>query len=414
MTADVHGGVVVAQLGARRHYAVPQALHARGLLYRLYTDNYFFESRMRQWVVAAGRQFGVGALSRAAGRHASGLPDATVRAFQLFGMAYRLRASLARTATLRTANWIWGGRRFCEMVAEEVSPDSKVVYAFSSAAKELFERSREIGATSCLDHATAPRRSEMSLVSEEWERFPGWELNREADGCIEDYQRRQSEELSLADRIICASSFARDMVLKEGVDAARIRVVPLGYAPPESRVRSGDKSKSGELRVLFVGGDGLRKGIGYLAHALERLKSRSVVARVAGDLEVSEQAIVRLRQSMKLLGPVPRREARALFEWADVLVLPSVSDTFGLVVLEAMAAGVPVIASRNTCGPDVIREGVDGFVVPIRDPEAIASRLETLAIDRRLLSEMSRNAVIGAAQFSLESYGDRLVAAIPR
>jgi glycosyltransferase involved in cell wall biosynthesis len=134
--------------------------------------------------------------------------------------------------------------------------------------------------------------------------------------------------------------------------------------------------------------------------------------RAAGDLELSRLALAQLSSRMTLLGTVPRSEMPALFRWADVLVLPSVSDTFGMVILEAMAAGLVVIASENTAAPDILRHGEDGFVVPIRDPAAIATALELLASDHDLMREMGRAARERAGEFTVSRYGERLMTAL--
>ena len=97
------------------------------------------------------------------------------------------------------------------------------------------------------------------------------------------------------------------------------------------------------------------------------------------------------------------------YAWADVLVLPSVSDTFALVILEAMSAGVPVITTPNTGGPDVICDGEDGFIVPIRSPEMIAERLELLGKDRDLLACVSTAASRRAVDFAGDNYATNLV-----
>lgn len=109
---------------------------------------------------------------------------------------------------------------------------------------------------------------------------------------------------------------------------------------------------------------------------------------------------------------MPRAEIGEWYRWADVLVLPSVSDTFGLVILEAMAAGLPVIASVASGGPDVVRDDVDGWIVPVRDPEAIAERLEALAMRPELVRTMGDAARSRAAEFSPAAYGRRLLEAI--
>lgn len=103
---------------------------------------------------------------------------------------------------------------------------------------------------------------------------------------------------------------------------------------------------------------------------------------------------------------------RTQWAWADVLVLPSVSETFGLVILEAMAEGVAVVTTTSTCGPDVIRDGVDGFVIPPRDAGSLAAKLDYLAARPDHLADMKIRARERAAEFSLEQYGHRLAAAV--
>jgi glycosyltransferase involved in cell wall biosynthesis len=102
----------------------------------------------------------------------------------------------------------------------------------------------------------------------------------------------------------------------------------------------------------------------------------------------------------------------AWYHWADVLVLPSVSDTFGLVILEAMAAGLPVIASEASGGPDVVRHGTDGWIVPVRDAAAIATRLDILASSATLVSQMGEAARQQASDFGAEAYAAKLLEAI--
>jgi glycosyltransferase involved in cell wall biosynthesis len=93
----------------------------------------------------------------------------------------------------------------------------------------------------------------------------------------------------------------------------------------------------------------------------------------------------------------------------DVLVFSSLFEGFGLVVTEALSQGLPVITTPHTCGPDILEDGVDGFIVPIRNPEAIAEKLEHLASDRSLLAEMSQAALKKARILSWAEYRRRIV-----
>ena len=93
----------------------------------------------------------------------------------------------------------------------------------------------------------------------------------------------------------------------------------------------------------------------------------------------------------------------------DVFVFPSLAEGFGMVITEALSQGLPVITTPNTCGPDVISEGVDGFIVPIRNPEAIVEKIEILLRDRDRLAAMSAAARVKARQLTWESYRARLI-----
>jgi glycosyltransferase involved in cell wall biosynthesis len=102
------------------------------------------------------------------------------------------------------------------------------------------------------------------------------------------------------------------------------------------------------------------------------------------------------------------REMRA----HDVLVLPSLFEGFGLVLLEALSQGLPVITTANTGAPEMMQDGVEGFIVPIRDSEAIAERLSCFLADRTLLQEMKHAALRRSAEMSWTSYRRKLAQAV--
>jgi glycosyltransferase involved in cell wall biosynthesis len=111
-------------------------------------------------------------------------------------------------------------------------------------------------------------------------------------------------------------------------------------------------------------------------------------------------------------GQIPRTRMVEEFRHADVFVLPTISDSFALVHLEALACGVPVITTPN-CG-SVVRDGVDGFIVPIRDAKMLAGRIEEIVNDRVLRQRMSQHARERARQFTWERYGARLLSAVSK
>jgi len=188
------------------------------------------------------------------------------------------------------------------------------------------------------------------------------------------------------------------VLLPYGVDSAR-------FTPPT--VSLSDR----RFRVLFVGNVSIRKGIEYLLEAWKKWPSEEAELIVAGGFDPEIGRVIRQDLGrVRFLGNVPFDTLHALYRSVDVLVLPSLSEAFGLVVLEAMASGVPVLVTRN-CGAPV-RDGIDGFVVATRDPGAIAERLEVLRRDpslRRRLGMAARERVV--AGYTWQHYRRRLAAA---
>jgi glycosyltransferase involved in cell wall biosynthesis len=100
------------------------------------------------------------------------------------------------------------------------------------------------------------------------------------------------------------------------------------------------------------------------------------------------------------------------YAWADVFLLPTICEGSATACYEALAVGLPVVTTPNA--GSVVRDGVDGFVVPIRESEAIVERLERLAEDRDLVDRMSTDALVRASEFTLAKYGERLITALIR
>jgi glycosyltransferase involved in cell wall biosynthesis len=104
----------------------------------------------------------------------------------------------------------------------------------------------------------------------------------------------------------------------------------------------------------------------------------------------------------------PHSEVLAEMAANDVFVFPSLFEGFGLVLLEAMAAGLPLITTEHTAGPDLITDGREGFIVPIRSAEAIASKLDWFSADRDRARQMGLLAQRRATHFTWEAYGTKL------
>jgi glycosyltransferase involved in cell wall biosynthesis len=218
-----------------------------------------------------------------------------------------------------------------------------------------------------------------------------------------------SEECDIADYIVVPSSYSYDSFIELGYPKSKVVKVPLGVDTSEIRP-TGHTSRLANhpFRVLMVGTDALRKGAYYLLRAWNKLNlpDSELVVRCA----ITQKAAPMIgAPNVRHLQPLQRRDLIGLFEQATVFCFPSVDDGFGLVVLEAMAAGLPVIVTENVGAKDLITNGVHGFVVPIRDVDKLAEKIEFFFRNPDAVAEMGKNARRQAEKYDWSTYGERIV-----
>jgi alpha-maltose-1-phosphate synthase len=203
-----------------------------------------------------------------------------------------------------------------------------------------------------------------------------------------------------------ASTFTKS-TLAEGQHQRPVTVIPYGAPPIATNeiVNGGTK-----LRILFAGSLGQRKGLSYALRAVELIGKESCELTLLG--RKAAEGCRPLDQAVRVHRWLPSlSHARVLLEMRrhDVLIFPSLFEGFGLAITEAMSQGTPVITTAHTAGPDIIDDGVDGFIVPIRSAEAIAEKLGLLARDRERLRAMKISAREKAQRHSWENYRRALV-----
>jgi glycosyltransferase involved in cell wall biosynthesis len=256
-----------------------------------------------------------------------------------------------------------------------------------------------------LEQTSAPKRLARGLLAEELRRWPGWQPCLPLPPEPDPLALREEQEWALADRIVAGSRFVVEGIQAAGGPAGRALVVPCGVDADRFAPGRGAPSEGGRrrLRVLFAGEVGLWKGAPYLLEALRRLGPDGVEARFAGQVALARAKLAPYREVAAFLGPVPRSEMPELYRWADVLVLPSLSEGSATVIYEALAAGVYVIATPNA-GSVLSGTSAFGEIVPVRSIEAIAD-----ALRRRLELGPGARAAAGRPAVSLEDYRDRLL-----
>jgi hypothetical protein len=398
--------VVVSQLGARMHYAVPRIFASAGRLAHFYTDICATKGWPRI-VNSFPATLYPAPVKRLAGRLPKGVPTALTTVFSSFGLRSVLRHMRTRDVVEETSHAIWAGSVFSEMVARRGFHGADGLYAFSGDALEQMRAAKQQGLWTAVEQMIAPRDVVETLLDQEMMRFPKWAGPVRDNPHARLFADREKAEWRLADVIVCPSEFVRKHVVACGGPEDRCVVVPYGVNASAAIDRPA--RMPGPIRVLTVGEVGLRKGSPYVVEAA-RLMEGAARFRMAGRVRVPDDVKQEISQWVELRGIVPRSQIVEEFRWADVFLLPSLCEGSATAVYEALAAGLPVITTENT--GSVVRDGIEGFIVPVCDPEAIATAVRALADNPELRRSMSTNALLRAAEHTVESYGERLLAAL--
>ena len=220
--------------------------------------------------------------------------------------------------------------------------------------------------------------------------------------------RREEAIYAQADAITVPSTMAARSFVEMGVPASKLHVIPYGVRLESFRPIAEPPGTS--FDVLFAGSVGLRKGVPYLLEAFAKLRHPQKRLRVVGAVQEDLRTVLPKlpMDDGELLGSLPQPELAALMSRSHVLVLPSIEEGLALVQAQAMACGCPVICSTNTGGEDLFSDGVEGFIVPIRDAVALANRMQRLADDPQLQRKMREAALRRVLSFGgWKEYGDR-------
>jgi glycosyltransferase involved in cell wall biosynthesis len=216
------------------------------------------------------------------------------------------------------------------------------------------------------------------------------------------YEQELDDEIERADAILVGSSYARNTFLAAGVAAEKLKTIPYGvdlqiFAPAEVPLQRD------RFEVVFAGQLSQRKGISYLLRGYRKFQRPDTRLTLIGEMIGPATPFQPFSNLFRYVPHLTRPELADMYRGADVFAFPTLLEGMGLVVLEAMACGIPVIVTDHGPG-DIVRDGIDGFVVPIRDEDAICERLQVLYEDPDLRARMGRNARQRALSLSWGRY----------
>ncbi len=386
--------------GARDAYQVARALSEAGLLDSLITDLYWPGDRRLAQFVAGILPGSVRRMLCA--RFGEGLPSSQVRWSLPSGPLSFALDKLPRAGfALRRKAQRWTDTELGRQAGRLATTNGSQLLSYSYYGFDAFSNFERPG---LLFQVHPHPASVRQILERELLDHPDcadslkkeWELSLPQ----QDFERLTVES-HMAARILCASSFTRKTLIENGTPADRIDVIPYGVDLERFRpAASGVESPRGPLHLLFVGTINQRKGIKYLLEALRLLKSREVHLTVCGRVVDDLRLFQGLSPQVDVRPNVTASELVKAYRSADLFVFPSVAEGFAQVLLEALASGLPLLSTTHTAAPDLIDEGIQGFVVEPRRPDLIASRLDWFLSNRAQLQEMKHAARRRAEEFT--------------
>lgn len=412
---------IVAQIGAREHYAVAQALYQRGLLVALVTDWYAFghgdkySGRSIRSLASASRILtSVVRHPSALTAHCEVIPDDLVHAFPLRSLLWKWRIRRLSRHERNHERYTQIDAAFTRAVARHKLPAHDVFFGYSYMSLEILEAAQGKAMLTVLGQID-PGPAEFRLVAEAMTANP--ELAGIPQPFPAKYYDRLRHEWELADVIVVNSEWSRDALISEGVNSAKLEVLPLAYEGKlESQKSKSESPKVREsqtpLRVLWLGQVNVRKGIHHLIEAARLLERENIQFDIVGPLGILPGAVEAAPKNMTFHGSVSRDRATEWYQYSDLFVLPTLSDGFALTQLEALAHGLPVIATPN-CGR-VVEDGMTGFIVPARDAQALADAILRFVKTSGLAAEMAGHCREAVKAYSIDAYGQRLVGIIEK
>lgn len=287
----------------------------------------------------------------------------------------------------------WAARKLA------ISPP-KVFVGYESATLQSFRRAKDAGVLTVLDAA--------SLHHATQDRLHGYS---ESPRTHADMVRHKDLEIALADVILTLSDVARDSYLSAGVPADKLRVIPLGADLDVFTSSACAADTARPFRFIFVGSQIMRKGVDLLLEAFRAVHAESPdveLVFVGGDGDASRLVQGALGAGVLSLGPMSHERLAAEYRRADCFVLPSRNDSFGMVVVEALASGVPVLVTDMVGAKTSVRQGSNGWVVPAGDGAALRERMSWCVHNRGAVRAMRQAARESAAGLTWPAYHQRI------
>ena len=283
--------------------------------------------------------------------------------------------------------------------------NTDIIIGWSSFSLKCFELANKYDCVKILERGSSHIEYQNEILREEFEILK-LNPNLISSKLID----KEKKEYEISDYICVPSEFSKKSFLDKGFSENKIIKIPYGvdinnFFPDKKII------EDNQFNIICVGSISVRKGVIYLLRAFNELKLKNCNLILIGEVERGFEKILKplLNDNIKIIKSVNQNSLRNYYNQASVFVTCSIEDGFGMVVLQAMACGLPVISTKNVGGSEIIDDGVDGFILSIRDEDKLKEKILYLYENKDFLLLMQKKAQSKAQNFfSWENYGEKI------
>ncbi len=394
--------IVISHSGKQHSYHVAKSLNDLGFLDTFYTSSYIKSNYLQNYFLKNQNQFWTR-------RFLPGLSGNKVSANWRFEMPEYF-GKLLKQDSKKIEELVYARDvkfdTYVSNVILKIKP--KVFWGFQGSCLNSLKKTKNVGGLAICELATAHVTFAKSILNEEKHLLPDWADSISNVDFPPHYEKRLVEEPRVADIVIAASKFTKLSLTESGVPENKIHVLPLGADVEHIKYVEKKRDKNKPLKLLYAGTVTQRKGIYYLLEAMKSFNKSQVELHIIGNVFGSGTAFEKYKDVYTYHGSVSQQKLFESYHEFDALVLPTIFEGFALVIVEAMAAGLPVITTAHSIGPELIEEDVNGYIVPIRDISAIEKAITRLCnknVDEWTAIRLSARAA--ALKYSWKEYNQR-------
>ncbi len=380
MGGEEGSGVVITTIGKFWSFDLARELFERGMLERIFTGYPRFQLRGEQ------------------------LPASLIASFPYLHTPYMALSRFLPTTSPLQRELAWNAAVTLDQYVASKLPRCSAFIGLSGTGLVTGQKAQKRGAIHICDRGSTHIRYQARLLAEESQHW-GISTPPVDRRMIE----REEAEYAQADLITVPSTITRNSFLEMGIPADKVVRIP--YGVNMSRFSPTGTPNAERFDILFAGAASVRKGVPYLLEAFAKLSHPRKQLTFAGPIHTQIQEMIdrdrHTGANIVCLGKLSQAVLRDVMSTHHVLVLPSIEEGLALVQAQALACGCPVIATANTGAEDLFSDGVEGYILPIRQSDAILSRLEFLAAHPEMRGEMSKAALRRVQSFGgWKQYGD--------